>query len=139
MINVGLQDTAMSQEVQRDFYSVPQAAKLLGVSPSTVWRWIEADKLSAYRVGPRNIRIKKQDLEKMVQPARENQKEGGSTMERIRIEQPSKEEIARRKAVAAKMLALRQRLNIAPLKTSDLVRMAREEEESSYGKPRTNS
>ncbi len=130
----------MSQEVQRDFYSVPQAAKLLGVSPSTVWRWIEADKLSAYRVGPRNIRIKKQDLEKMVQPARENQKEGGSTMEeRIRIEQPSKEEIARRKAVAAKMLALRQRLNIAPLKTSDLVRMAREEEESSYGKPRTNS
>jgi len=140
MINVGLQDTAMTQEVQRDFYSVPQAAKLLGVSPSTVWRWIEADKLSAYRVGPRNIRIKKQDLEKMVQPARENQKEGGSTMEeRIRIEQPSKEEIARRKAVAAKMLALRQRLNIAPLKTSDLVRMAREEEESSYGKPRTNS
>jgi|SRR6266536_2025291 len=139
MINVGLQDTAMSHEVQRDFYSVPQAAKLLGVSPSTVWRWIEADKLSAYRVGPRNIRIKKQDLEKMVQPARENQKEGGSTMERIRIEQPSKEEIARRKAVAAKMLALRQRLNIAPLKTSDLVRMAREEEESSYGKPRTNS
>ena len=64
------QGTAMIQAAHRDFYSVSQAAKLLGVSPSTVWRWIQSDRLPAYRVGPKNIRIKRQDLEKVVQPAR---------------------------------------------------------------------
>src|SRR6266542_6958761 len=96
-----LQDTAMTHASERDFYSVPQAAKRLGVSPSTVWRWIEADKLPAYRVGPKNIRIKKQDLEKVVQPARETPKKGGLTMERVRFEKPTQKEIERRKAVAA--------------------------------------
>ncbi|HLC29835.1 MAG TPA: helix-turn-helix domain-containing protein, partial [Dehalococcoidia bacterium] len=52
------------------FYSVTEAARALGVSPSTVWRWIEADKLRAYRVGPKRIRIKKEDLEAIIRPAR---------------------------------------------------------------------
>ena len=65
----------MTQAAERDFYSIAQAAKLLGVSPSTVWRWIEADRLPAYRVGPKNIRIKKEDLEKAIQPTRSAGKE----------------------------------------------------------------
>src|SRR5205085_4906352 len=75
MIITRFQDGPMTQAAERDFYSIAQAAKLLGVSPSTVWRWIEADRLPAYRVGPKNIRIKKVDLEKAVQPTRSTGKE----------------------------------------------------------------
>jgi excisionase family DNA binding protein len=60
----------MTQASERHFYSVAQAAEQLGVSPSTVWRWIEAERLPAYRVGPKNIRIKKEDIDRVVQPAR---------------------------------------------------------------------
>src|SRR4051794_19720355 len=76
--------------------SVAEAAKLLRVSRTTVWRWIESDKLPAFRVGPKNIRIQRQDLEKVVQPVRETPKKGGPAMERVRFEKPSPEEIARR-------------------------------------------
>ena len=65
----------MTHATQRDFYSVAQAAKILGVSPSTIWRWIEAERLPAYRVGPKNIRIKRGDLEQVVQPAKVGGKE----------------------------------------------------------------
>jgi len=120
------------------FVSVAEAARMLRVSRTTVWRWIEAGKLPASRVGEKSIRIRQADLEKLVAPARETQREGGSALERIRFEKPSQAEITRRKAIGAKMVALRERLNIAPLKSSDVVRMAREEEESSYGEPRTS-
>jgi excisionase family DNA binding protein len=53
-----------------EFYTVAQAARLLGVSPATVWRWIVAGKLPAYRVGPRRIRIRKEDLGRVITPAR---------------------------------------------------------------------
>lgn len=55
---------------ERQYYSVAEAARLLGVSPATIWRWIEAEKLRAYRIGPRGIRIKKEDLDGMIRPAR---------------------------------------------------------------------
>ena len=61
--------TAIETE-ERDYYTVPEAARLLRVSRSTVWRWIEAGRLRAYRVGPRNVRIKKEDLEEAVTPVR---------------------------------------------------------------------
>ena len=53
---------------ERDYYTVPEAARLLRVSPSTVWRWIEAGRLPAYRVGVKAIRIKKIDLEAVLIP-----------------------------------------------------------------------
>lgn len=65
----------MTQAAETDFYSIARAAKLLGVSPSTVWRWIESDRLPAYRVGPKNIRIKKQDLERVIRPTKSGGKE----------------------------------------------------------------
>jgi excisionase family DNA binding protein len=68
----------MIQARDRDFYSVAEAAKQLAVGRSTIWRWIEAGKLPAYRVGPKNIRIKRQDLEKVIQPARANRSEVGA-------------------------------------------------------------
>lgn len=49
-------------------YTVPEAAALLAVSQSTVWRWIVAGQLRAHRIGPRRIRIRKQDLVAVVRP-----------------------------------------------------------------------
>ena len=50
-----------------DFYTIREAAQLLQVSEATVWRWAEAERLPAYRVG-RRIRIPKQGLQAMVRP-----------------------------------------------------------------------
>lgn len=58
----------MTKTHDRDYYTVPEVADLLALSPSTIWRWIKAGRLPAYRVGERAIRIKKADLELMVTP-----------------------------------------------------------------------
>lgn len=50
------------------FYTIPEAARALQVSPSTVWRWVQARGLRAYRVGPRRFRIRPEDLKRVVQP-----------------------------------------------------------------------
>ena len=60
----------MAKASDRQYYTVPEAARFLDVSPSTVWRWIQAQKLPAYRVGPKNIRIRKGDLETLIRPVR---------------------------------------------------------------------
>ncbi len=60
----------MKPETERAFYTVPEAALVLDVSPTTIWRWIDAGKLPAFRVGPRRIRIRKEDVEQSIQPAR---------------------------------------------------------------------
>ena len=58
----------MIEENGRRFYTVPEAARLLEVSPVTIWRWIAMHRLPAYRVGPRRIRVKREDLEALIQP-----------------------------------------------------------------------
>lgn len=47
----------------RDFYTVPEAADALGVSVSTIRRWIADRRLPAFRLGPKALRIKKQDVD----------------------------------------------------------------------------
>ncbi len=50
------------------YYSVSEAAALLKVSQSTVWRWIKSGKLPAKQIGARTIRITKQDLAAIFAP-----------------------------------------------------------------------
>lgn len=58
----------MARDTTTDFYTVAQAADVLGVSVSTVWRWIDSHRLPAFRLGPKAIRIRKQDLEGALRP-----------------------------------------------------------------------
>lgn len=117
------------------FYTVAEAARVLDVHPSTIWRWIKAEKIPACRLGPKTIRIKKQDLEAVLQPAHGKE---AVTMERdkARFAPPSPEEIDRRKALVAEILELRQQALITPLTSAELVHQVREQEYEVYGKPR---
>lgn len=53
---------------QNEFYTIPEIAKKLKVSPSTVWRWVKAKKLPAYRVGEKSVRVHERDVVKLLQP-----------------------------------------------------------------------
>lgn len=45
-------------------YTVKEAAKLMSIDRKMVYKMIEEDKLPAYRLSERNIRIKENDLER---------------------------------------------------------------------------
>jgi len=49
---------------EHGYYSVSEAAALLGVNRVTVWRWIRTGRLRASRVGARTTRIARRDLER---------------------------------------------------------------------------
>jgi excisionase family DNA binding protein len=118
----------MSEARETEFYTVAEAARVLAVSPVTIWRWIKANRLRAYRIGPRNIRIKKEDLDQMVQPAWAGQDlEVCTTAERVPLilEPPSEEELARRRELYERIMARRKELVITPLTAADLVHKAR--------------
>lgn len=63
---------------QSELCTVPQAAATLGVHPSTIWRWIDAGRLPAYRVGPKSIRIKRSDVERLICPVKPAEPEATS-------------------------------------------------------------
>src|SRR5438046_4315320 len=50
----------------RPFYSVSEAAALLGVSRVTVWRWIKSGRLSPTRLGHRTVRIPHEDMARLL-------------------------------------------------------------------------
>jgi len=54
------------EEAWGSFYTIQEAAKILRVSEGTVWRWIRDQKLPAYKVGDRAIRIKREDLSSVI-------------------------------------------------------------------------
>lgn len=47
---------------EEQYYSIEEVAKTLKVAYLTVYRWIQAGKLSAYKAG-KQYRIKKEDLD----------------------------------------------------------------------------
>src|SRR5439155_26064053 len=95
----------MGKTQEGQLCTVAEAARVLDVHPSTIWRWIEAERLPAYRLGPKTIRIKRQDLEAILQPARGNEAVA-KERDRPLFTPPTPEEIARRKALVAEILQL---------------------------------
>ena len=60
----------MAIEPLADLVTVAEAASILRVHSSTVWRWINRGDLPASRIGHRRVLIKREDLWRMVTPAR---------------------------------------------------------------------
>ena len=119
----------MTTTEHQDYYTVSEAAAFLSVNPSTIWRWIKTGKLPAYRVayrvGHKNIRIKKQDLAAVIAPAKEVKmdKERGAL-----FAPPSQAELHRRQELVAQIMANRQQRDIRPLSSAELVELARKED-----------
>jgi excisionase family DNA binding protein len=51
-----------------DLLSIDEAARILRVSPVTVWRMVKSGALPAIRVGTKRVRIRKVDLAGVVHP-----------------------------------------------------------------------
>ena len=51
-----------------DLLSVREAAKLLRVSESTVWRWIDSGRLKAYKLGPKRVCLRRTELGPILRP-----------------------------------------------------------------------
>ena len=115
----------MTTTEHQDYYTVSEAAAFLSVNPSTIWRWIKTGKLPAYRVGHKNIRIKKQDLAAVIQPVKEVK------MDKERealFAPPSQAELRRRQELVAQIMVNRQQRDICPLSSAELVELARKED-----------
>lgn len=41
----------MPKKPKRDYYTAQQMADILGVSPSTIYRWMDEGELQAYKLG----------------------------------------------------------------------------------------
>ena len=56
-----------------ELVSVPAAARELGVSRASVYRWIHRGDVSAVRVGPSSLRIRREDVDALVAPLTHDQ------------------------------------------------------------------
>ncbi len=114
-----------SAVADRDYYTIREAAAVLNVSAPTVWRWVTAGKLPAYRVGQRSIRIRQCDAEALRIGTPSTQ----SASEPLPVLEPpaplTPEERTKLQALVEQILEHGNRINIAPLTTADLVRRAR--------------
>jgi len=56
-------------DTQKRRLSIAEAAHLLGVSPRTVRRYIAEGRIRGIRVGPKMLRVDRDELDKLIQPA----------------------------------------------------------------------
>ena len=55
-----------SFETTREWLSVSEVSKIIGVGEQTIRRWVRTGRLKAYRVGGTVIRIKRADLNSFI-------------------------------------------------------------------------
>ena len=72
--------------LDEEYVTVPEAAKLLQVHPSSIRRWIDTGDLPAHRVGQRRILVKRADLANLITPARAEQDQSQAETPRITTE-----------------------------------------------------
>src|SRR3982750_2610480 len=60
------EDVGVEAAGERSYYSISQAAALLGVSRVSIWRWIRAGQLPVIRLGHRTVRIAHADLDQLL-------------------------------------------------------------------------
>ena len=112
---------------EHDLLTVKEAAALLKVSTVTIKRYLKSGRLPGYQVGPRAIRIRAQDLAHLLRPTQTQKVTVQQEHGRVTFPTPTPDELARRQALAKAIREIRQRTDIRPLTTADLVRQARDE------------
>jgi excisionase family DNA binding protein len=131
---VGAYTMAIGQDAE--LLTIAEAAQALKVSKVTIHRWLKQGRLTAYRVGPRAVRIGRSELSRLLTPRKG--KEVSPMPEILRppadvvVSPPSQEQIERRLAAISQAKELRaqmrKRRGGAPLPSSwQLIRQAREE------------
>jgi excisionase family DNA binding protein len=113
-----------------NYLTVPEAASRLGVSPSTVWRWIDNRILPAERVGRRKIRIREADLALVTRPARA---EGAnelafSPVHRV-VVRPTAEELAKRRKAYDELMRLHEQLGPSTITATEALAIADAEQQ----------
>ncbi|MCS7264889.1 MAG: helix-turn-helix domain-containing protein [Armatimonadetes bacterium] len=56
------------EELPDHLLRLEEAAKRLGISKKTLWRWVSEGKLPAYRLGERLIFVREEDLKGLMTP-----------------------------------------------------------------------
>ncbi|HEX5479509.1 MAG TPA: helix-turn-helix domain-containing protein [Dehalococcoidia bacterium] len=90
-----------------DFCTVAEVADMLGVSASTVWRWVDSGKMPAVRVGPKAIRIRREDAEAAVRPVEFEPDSGIESAESLRAQLRPLTEAEKQRALEAFEAAVR--------------------------------
>ena len=65
-----MNEDSRDETPQSQFVSVGEAARLLRVSESTIWRWINENLVPSYRIGKKRIYLKAEELTPLIRPAR---------------------------------------------------------------------
>ena len=47
-------------------YTVPQVARMLQVTPTSILNWIRDGRIAAFKVGPRSTRIRREEVERIL-------------------------------------------------------------------------
>jgi excisionase family DNA binding protein len=92
-----------------EYVTIPEAAKLLQVHPSSIRRWIDAGDLPAHRVGQRRVLVKRADLANLISPVRAEAGKGVSMEQSERILIPKLTPEEQRRALEAMEAASRLR------------------------------
>jgi excisionase family DNA binding protein len=53
------------QAPQREFYKVSEVARIFGVTPQAVYKWIDEEKVKAVRLGNRATRISTAEVDRL--------------------------------------------------------------------------
>ena len=124
----------MVATTESEWLTTAEAAKTLKVSPLTVSRWIKQGRLPASRVGPRAVRIRREDLTRVMTPIVEpvgTMAEATSTG--MSADSPISEELKARRLAALEGMrinsdAILARRGGVPFESSaDLIREGRDE------------
>jgi excisionase family DNA binding protein len=65
----------MASDTDSELLTISEAAKLLRISTITLHRWLKQGRLPAYRIGPKAMRIRRADLERVLVPVQRSEPE----------------------------------------------------------------
>lgn len=69
------------EQTTTEWLSLGEARRLLKVGRTTLHRWLKQGRLTAYRVGPKAVRIRRADLERLITPVQHIREEVSAVKE----------------------------------------------------------